>query len=131
MPYVKRRTCLFGRLRGKNVSWMDANWLKSRRVAYWGDIDTWGLSILSDVRSRLSSVKAIMMDSDTLSQHEDRMVVEPEPLEPLPEFLTDSEAQIFSDLKIGNYSGSRLEQERLSPDYIRTRLEAWAECRCG
>ncbi len=105
---------------------MDASWLKSRRVAYWGDLDSWGLSILSDVRSKLPSVEAIMMDSETLAQHENRMVVEPEPLQHLPEFLTDAEAQIFSDLKAGKYPGSRLEQERLSPDYIRSRLEAWA-----
>ena len=124
LPLLKDTIAVFGG--GKNISWMDANWLKSRRVAYWGDIDTWGLSILSDVRSKLSSVKAIMMDADTLRYHEDRMAVEPEPLEHLPRFLTDSEAQIFSDLKAGNYQGSRLEQERLSPDYIRAKLEAWA-----
>jgi len=124
LPLLKDTIAVFGG--GKNVSWMDANWLISKRVAYWGDIDTWGLSILSDVRSKLSSVNAIMMDPDTLNHHEDRMVVEPEPLEHLPKFLTDSEAQIFSDLKTGNYWGSRLEQERLSPDYIRIKLEAWA-----
>ncbi|NOX08763.1 MAG: hypothetical protein GXP22_04615 [Gammaproteobacteria bacterium] len=123
LPLLKDTIAVLGG--GKNVSWMDADWLKSRRVAYWGDIDTWGLSILSDVRSKLSSVKAIMMDSDTLGQHEDRMVVEPEPLQYLPEFLTDSEAKIFSNLKNGYYQGSRLEQERLSPDYIRIKLEAW------
>ncbi len=67
-----------------------------------------------------------MMDTDTLSCHEDRMVVESQSLEHLPKFLTDVEVQIFSDLKSGNYQGSRLEQERLSPDHIRTRLEAWA-----
>ncbi len=124
LPLLEDTIAVFGG--GKNISWMDANWLKSRRVAYWGDIDTWGLSILSDVRAKLSSVKAIMMDPDTLGQHEDRMAVEPEPLQHLPKFLTDAEAQIFSDLKVGNYLGSRLEQERLSPDYIRIKLEAWA-----
>jgi len=124
LPLLKDTIAVSGG--GKNVSWMDAGWLSARRVAYWGDIDTWGLSILSDVRSRLSSVKALMMDSDTLGYHEDRMVVEPEPLGNLPEFLTDAEAKIFSDLKTGHYPGSRLEQERLSPDYIQTRLEAWA-----
>lgn len=124
LPLLEDTIAIFGG--GKNVSWMDASWLKSRRVAYWGDIDSWGLSILSDVRAKFPSVEAIMMDSETLAQHENRMVVEPEPLEYLPEFLTDSEAQIFSDLKTGNYLGSRLEQERLSPDYIRIKLEAWA-----
>ncbi len=123
LPLLKDTIAISGG--GKNVSWMDANWLKFRHVAYWGDIDTWGLSILSDVRSRLPSVKAMMMDAQTLNHHEARMVDEPTSLEKLPGFLTASEAQIFSDLKAGNYSGSRLEQERLSPDYIRIKLEAW------
>lgn len=124
LPLLKDTIAVFGG--GKNVSWMDANWLKSKRVAYWGDIDSWGFAILSDVRAKLPSVKAIMMDAETLKQHKDRMVVEPESLEKLPEFLSDAEVQIFSDLKTGKYPGSRLEQERLSPDYIRNRLEAWA-----
>lgn len=123
LPLLKDTIAIFGG--GKNVSWMDANWLKSKRVAYWGDIDSWGFAILSDVRSKLPSVKAMMMDAETLKQHEDRMVVEPESLEHLPALLTEPEAQLFTDLKTGNYLASRLEQERLSPDYIRSRLEAW------
>ena len=71
LPSLKDTIAVFGG--GKNVSWMDANWLKSKRVAYWGEIDSWGLSILSDVRSKLPSVKAIMMDADTLTQHENQI----------------------------------------------------------
>jgi len=123
LPLLKDTIAVFGG--GKNVAWMDAEWLKTRNVAYWGDIDTWGLSILSDARSKLSSIKAIMMDSETLSIHEERMAIEPKPIEGLPEFITEAEEQIFSGLKAGNYRGSRLEQERLSPDYISTKLEAW------
>ncbi len=124
LPMLEDTVAIFAG--GKNISWMNADWLKSRRVAYWGDIDSWGLSILSDARAKLPSVKAMMMDAETLACHKDRMVVEPKPLDLKPEFLTDQEAQLFSDLQAGEYPGSRLEQERLSPDYIRSRLEAWA-----
>jgi len=123
LPWLKDTIAIFGG--GKNVAWMDAAWLKTKNVAYWGDIDTWGLSILGNVRSKLSSVKAIMMDAETLSLHEERMAIESAPMEDLPEFITETEAQIFSGLKAGNYKGSRLEQERLSPDFISVRLEAW------
>ncbi len=123
LPLLNDTIAVFGG--GKNVSWMDANWLKSRRVAYWGDIDTWGLSILSDVRSKLSSVVAIMMEADVIVRHEDRMVNERESLAHLPKFLTDAEVKMFLNLKAGKYQGSRLEQERLSPDYIRAKLETW------
>ncbi|VAW46688.1 FIG005429: hypothetical protein [hydrothermal vent metagenome] len=124
LPLLKDTIAVFGG--GKNVSWMDASWLKSKRVAYWGDIDSWGLHILSDVRAKLETVEAIMMDSETLRQHEDRMVIEPEPLEALPKWLTSTETQLFLELKSGAYSGTRLEQERLSPDYIHTKLNNWA-----
>ncbi|VAW48429.1 FIG005429: hypothetical protein [hydrothermal vent metagenome] len=123
LPFMKDTIAVFGG--GKNVSWMDANWLKSKQVAYWGDIDSWGLNILSDVRAKLNSVKAIMMDSETIKQHEDRMVLEPKPLEYLPQCLTESEAQLFLDLKNRHYVNTRLEQERLSPDYIHNKLNAW------
>jgi len=75
-------------------------------VAYWGDIDTWGLSILSDVSSKLPSVKALMMDEETLEIHEDRMVGEHKSVDDIPEFLVDSEVRIFSGLKAGNYFGT-------------------------
>ena len=123
LPFMKDTIAVFGG--GKNVSWMDANWLKSKQVAYWGDIDSWGLNILSDVRAKLNTVKAIMMDSETIKQHEDRMVLEPKPLEYLPQCLTESEAHLFLDLKNRHYANTRLEQERLSPDYIRNKLNAW------
>lgn len=124
LPLLKDTIAVFGG--GKNVAWMEAEWLKHKNVAYWGDIDTWGLSILSDVRSKLPSVTAIMMDQKTLNLHENRMVIEAESVGDLPKFLSETEAQIFSDLKSGHYMGSRLEQERLSPDYIRAKLEVWA-----
>lgn len=123
LPLLDDTIAIFGG--GKNVSWMDASWLKSKRVAYWGDIDSWGLSILSDVRSKLPTINALMMDTNTLAQHIHRMVAEPEALERLPEFLTDLEAQLFLDLKAGNYPNTRLEQERLPPDFICTQLNAW------
>jgi hypothetical protein len=123
LPSLPDTIAIFGG--GKNVAWMEAVWLKSKNVAYWGDLDTWGLSILSDVRSKLSTIKVLMMDQKTLDDHKDRMVGERTSVNNLPKFLTDSEARIFSNLKNTDKLASRLEQERLSPDYIKSRLEAW------
>ncbi|WAR44943.1 Wadjet anti-phage system protein JetD domain-containing protein [Methylomonas rapida] len=123
LPSLPDTIAIFGG--GKNVAWMEAVWLKSKNVAYWGDIDTWGLSILSDVRSKLSTVEVLMMDQETLDEHKSRMVGERTSVNNLPKFLTDSEARIFSNLKNTDKFASRLEQERLSPDYIKSRLEAW------
>ncbi|WP_349431998.1 DUF3322 domain-containing protein [Methylomarinum sp. Ch1-1] len=123
LPLLPNTIAVFGG--GKNVAWMEAPWLKSKRVAYWGDLDTWGLSILSDVRSKLPTVTALMMDQETLDRHEDRMVGERKSVDAIPEFLTASETQIFLDLRNSEKNDSRLEQERLSPDYIKAKLKNW------
>ena len=123
LPLLPNTIAVFGG--GKNVAWMEASWLKQKRVAYWGDIDTWGLSILSDVRSKLPSVEALMMDRDTLDRHQERMVGERMSVDNTPEFLSDSETQIFLHLKNSDKKISRLEQERLSPDYIKCKLQNW------
>ncbi|NHB96963.1 DUF3322 domain-containing protein [Photorhabdus stackebrandtii] len=110
---------------GKNVAWMDAAWLKGKRVGYWGDIDTWGLSILSDARDKFMDIESLMMDVETVKIHEDRMVSEPNPVESNPLSLNEDEAQLFNDLISGRFQSSRLEQERLSSDYIRNKLMDW------
>ncbi len=110
---------------GNNVSWMDAQWLSRKRIGYWGDIDTWGFSILSDAREKVSGLTALMMDRDTVLAHEERMDVEPTPVPTLPRFLTDDEITLFEDLNAGKFKSNRLEQERISSDYIRQQLENW------
>ncbi|MGB0466240.1 MAG: DUF3322 domain-containing protein [Pontibacterium sp.] len=123
LPALDDTIAVFGG--GKHVAWMDADWLNTKRVAYWGDIDTWGLSILSDVREKCAGVEALMMDDITLRAHETRRVTEPEPVPQCPMHLTESEIQLFNGLKNGQHLNSRLEQERLSPDFIRDKLRAW------
>jgi len=123
LPKMNDTIAVFGG--GQNVAWMDATWLKQKHVAYWGDIDTWGLAILSQVRSKLSTVTALMMDKVTLERYQSRMVNEPKPVENLPEFLTTAETQLFLALKANHYGMSRLEQERLPPDYIHDQLDSW------
>lgn len=110
---------------GKNVAWMNGKWLASKSVGYWGDIDTWGLSILSDVRRYLPDVVALMMDIRTVTQFSGRMSVEHTPCLSLPENLTPEEILLFNGLKSGDFENTRLEQERLSQDFIEKRLHRW------
>lgn len=110
---------------GKNIAWMAASWLKKKRVAYWGDIDTWGFECLSDARNKLPRLESLMMDKKTVKLHEQRMVIEPKPVRTLPKCLSKEEAALFYDLKDGRFQSSRLEQERLSADYIQQQLYQW------
>ena len=110
---------------GKNVAWMDAPWLRNKHVGYWGDIDTWGLSILSDVREKCVTVQPLMMDLKTVRLHEERMVVESKSVKNCPASLIEEEVKLFNDLLSGRFHSSRLEQERLSADYININLMEW------
>lgn len=110
---------------GKNVAWMDAPWLGEKHVGYWGDIDTWGLSFLSDARSKVKNLTALMMDRATLLSHEDRMSIEPQPVTAMPQYLTPDEILLFQDLNAGKFQSNRLEQEQISADHIRKTLRNW------
>ncbi|WP_368873635.1 Wadjet anti-phage system protein JetD domain-containing protein [Shewanella algae] len=110
---------------GKNVSWMRANWLAKKRVGYWGDVDSDGLSILSDVRSKLSTIIPLMMDSETIETYRERMVAEHECTVKDPVGLTVAELALFRALRNGDYVYKRLEQERLPLDYVHKILRLW------
>jgi hypothetical protein len=123
LPELDDTIAVFGG--GRNTAWMQAAWLGEKRIGYWGDIDSWGLTILSEARKRQPHLQALLMDEPTLLWHQARMVDEPTPLDPLPENLTAAEQQLFCRLRDGFYGRSRLEQERLSPDFVRERLDEW------
>lgn len=124
LPMLENTIAVFGG--GANVSWMDAKWLPDKHTGYWGDIDTWGFKILSDARQHLPDLQSIMMDKHTLIEFEQRTVREPSPLGELPSNLLAKEIELFEALRQGAYRGSRLEQERLSADYIEKELVEWA-----
>lgn len=127
LPKLDNTIAVFGG--GKNIFWMSAKWLQNKNVGYWGDIDTWGLSILSDAKEVIPAIKTIMMDRETLMRHENRMVLESEPILTPPHNLTEVEASLFKDLVDGRYESSRLEQERISTDYINLKLKKWLSCK--
>lgn len=123
LPHMPDTIAVFGG--GKNVAWMSASWLSSKKVAYWGDLDSEGLNILSDVRSKISSVKPLMMDEKTIMLFKERMVEAPVSISSEPLALAPEELRLFRNLRSGEYGYTRLEQERLSTDYILDHIRAW------
>lgn len=123
LPELDDTIAVFGG--GRNTAWMEAAWLRQKRMAYWGDIDSWGLTILSDARRRQPHLRALMMDEMTVLEHRNRMVDEESPQFRLPEYLTEAERQLFERLQNRHYEKTRLEQERLAQDYIRACLLGW------
>ena len=106
------------------MTWLTADWLNSKNIAYWGDIDSWGLSFLSDARAHLPNLTALMMNQNTVELHHAAMVNEPSSVLKLPIALTEAEQNLFYALKNRDFEANRLEQERLNSDYIYAQIQA-------
>jgi len=110
---------------GRNLAWMDAPWLSQKKIGYWGDLDTWGFLLLSEARQRQAQLESLLMDRDTLLHHRERMVNEPEPYSGQPQYLTEQETRLYQEIRDGVHGNTRLEQERLSVDYVVESLVKW------
>lgn len=108
---------------GKNITWMKAKWLQHKQVFYWGDIDSEGLNILSMVRQKIPHVIALMMDEATVLQFQNHMVDEPDSIFSEPQYLTADELKLFHALRAQTFKNRRLEQERISVDWVHRYLE--------
>ncbi|BBO87100.1 Wadjet anti-phage system protein JetD domain-containing protein [Desulfosarcina ovata] len=91
-------------------------WLANRKIFYWGDIDTHGFAILSQIRRHLPQVQSILMDRRTLLDHRPLWGNESAVKRHTGRLthLTSEEAALYEDL-INNCLGTnlRLEQERI------------------
>jgi len=96
-------------------------WLGSRRVAYWGDIDSHGLRILAELRRRLPAARSVMMDEATFERFRPFRSDAPHDLAPAHEGLSPEELALFLRLAALN-AANRLEQERIPQAYASAAL---------
>ncbi|MCP4768608.1 MAG: hypothetical protein GY875_20390 [Gammaproteobacteria bacterium] len=110
---------------GLNLNWMGAAWLQQRRVAYWGDIDTWGLLMLARARAACPTLQPLMMDMETFGQNApDSAVFEPETAgDQIPEELNSSEQSLYRYLL--SQERGRLEQEFIPKTAVRSSIQNW------
>lgn len=93
----------------------NALWLADKEIFYWGDIDTHGLQILSQIRGYFKHTKSIMMDFETLNTFKDDWSKgELTTVNTLPN-LTDEEQELFTFVKADNI---RFEQEKISHEFV-------------
>jgi hypothetical protein len=85
-------------------------WLQSVQIAYWGDIDVEGLSILSMLRACFPHVQSFMMDQSTIDRYEQLLVPGTARLLDVPPYLNAAERDLYLACRSKNL---RLEQERL------------------
>ena len=110
---------------GLNLAWLAAPWLQDCQVAYWGDIDTWGLYMLARARRLLPGLHVLLMDRATFVAHARAAVPEPA-LAPEPESdaLLPGERALDADLR--SLDRGRLEQEFIAPAAVEHAVRAWA-----
>lgn len=113
---------------GLNLGWLAAPWLNTRHVAYWGDLDTWGLYMLAIARSHLPSLQALLMDRTTFDDHQHLAVPEPVlTLEPAPDGREGAWSIDATTLDhyLRTRSKGRLEQEFLPSDGVARAVRQW------
>ncbi|XZE21121.1 Wadjet anti-phage system protein JetD domain-containing protein [Pirellulaceae bacterium SH449] len=109
---------------GFDLTWTDASWLAEKQVAYWGDIDTWGLQFLAKARTAIPHLEPLMMTEQVFDQYQSSAVCEPVIAgSQIPEGLLPNEAKLYA--KLLESERGRLEQEFLPIDHVQQAIAAW------
>lgn len=114
---------------GLDLDWLRAGWLDDRKILYWGDIDTWGLTMLARARQHRPELTAVLMDRGTFDRHAaGNAVVESVGAgEEPPDGLKIEEEELYRWL-LATENG-RLEQEYLPADELQQALSDWVYSR--
>ena len=91
------------------------SWLENKKLIYWGDIDTHGFAILSQLRLHFPKIESRLMNRETLLKYKHLWSVEAAAFTGDCPQLTVEEQALFQDLKWQRLGqGVRLEQERIA-----------------
>ena len=105
-----------------------ATWLKKLPLYYWGDIDTHGFAILSQLRDEFPHTRSFLMDGETLTRHRSAWIVEPSPTRHPVMNLSVSERAVYESLlRSGPWHQVRLEQEKVAQECLRAALHLLLE----
>lgn len=96
---------------GFQISYLaNIDWIKEKRIFYWGDIDAAGLAILSQLRTYYPSSQSILMDRATFEKYYDKGKTDKRISAKQLSGLTAEEIEFFIYL---NENKLRLEQEKI------------------
>ena len=126
LPNFSSTIVIFGL--GSSVSLLkDIHWLNQKQIAYWGDIDTWGFSILSNLRGHFPHTQSILMDRGTFNKFQSLSTEEPIKAEiNAPSSLSKEELGLYKDLITASpKEKTRLEQERIPLSYCLQHIDKW------
>jgi len=124
-PSLKRTMAIFGSGYAA-AALKSAPWLATKRLLYWGDIDTHGLRILAAFRIDFPAVQSVLMDVATFERFPEYRSDAPPDRAPEPSGLTPDELKLFR--RLASFSDqNRLEQERIPLAFARSELAARME----
>jgi len=119
-PNIKNAIVIFGLGYGVE-SLKNVKWLESKELIYWGDIDTHGFAILSQIRGYFSHIESMLMNDEVIEKFKYLAVKESSSKRFLGELdnLTQEEYEVFEKLKENLYGEAlRIEQERIGFGYF-------------
>lgn len=123
-PFSKNSLVIFKLGYGLDIL-KSAAWLAQKEIYYWGDIDTHGFAMLDQLRSFLPRARSLLMREDILLAHRNLWVKEDKPFTGQLTRLTEEEHRLFCLLQSDVWGqGVRLEQERISFDYVEEAVKA-------
>ncbi len=73
LPEVRNSIAVLGS--GLDLAWLKADWIGRRRLVYWGDMDTWGLYMLSRARALQPHLEPVLMDRALFERHSAALAV--------------------------------------------------------
>ncbi len=125
-PNIKQAIVIFGLGYGI-TSLTKIQWLKQKEIYYWGDLDSHGFAILSQLRSYFPQTKSLLMDEPTWKKFLHLCVTEPKnqrctatlPNLKAPEQTLYQKLQSRAELN----KPSRLEQERIPFNYCLAHIQ--------
>ncbi|MGD9211834.1 MAG: DUF2220 family protein [Desulfobacteraceae bacterium] len=125
LPKLAKTIAILGA--GLNLSWMIAPWLSSKAIAYWGDIDTWGLAMLAQARCHQPLLTVLLMTKEIYNRYGNKYaVIESKNAgDVAPKELTISEKRLYRQLITENKG--RLEQEFLPKELVQKSILAWGK----
>ncbi|MBL0713902.1 MAG: hypothetical protein JJV98_09380 [Desulfosarcina sp.] len=104
----------------------DIGWLREKNIWYWGDIDTHGFAILSQIRSYFPQTRSLLMDRETFLEHRHLWGKEHAEKRCQADLsnLTAAEKELYEVLKADRFgSRLRLEQERIAYSHLLQELK--------
>ncbi len=100
-------------------------WLRDCVIHYWGDIDTHGFAILNQLRGFLPQATSLLMDQETLMEHQALWDFKPSPETGALMQLAGEVSALYDKLRWNELGSQKwLEQERIGFEWLVGVLEA-------